>query len=224
MIPIDPLVILLLGEAVLVLGGIAISLFLKIRRIRQGNAAEQQEMREPASPPVAAPSEPDHSREEQDRMNEIIIKQAAKIADLFGYKDLFIETRKKLDSLQTAQQEIGKRLAAATESEQELSVVRDMKDSVERVNKELEMCVAVLEKENQRLTDDYVAWQKELSQPGEGGADGLDQVRDLRRALDEKNAELEAVKTKLASLEKEYMVLYEKHVANGSSEKDGASA
>lgn len=108
----------------------------------------------------------DELREENAQLKDLVYKQGAKIADLFSYKDLYLETRKRLDTILKANADLSKKVLAFSEGAQGMEAVKHLAEEFEKTNKELEMCVKVLEKENDRLTTDYVEWQKNLKNNG----------------------------------------------------------
>ena len=173
----------------------------------------------------------DELREENAQLKDLVYKQGAKIADLFGYKDLYLETRKRLDAILKANADLSKKVLAFSEGAQGIEAVKHLAEEFEKTNKELEMYVTVLEKENDRLTTDYVEWQKDLKKMDEQQAREIRaaeadsvliakehegqavRIKELEKTLEDRMNELASLQKKLEGLEKEYLVLYEKHGA-----------
>ena len=154
--------------------------------------------------------------------------QARKIAFLLSFKDVIAESQQKFDFLKKKNKELAQKLFDAAHTAGVADAMKAPLAEFGENYKQLELCVATLEQENERLVGEIKKWQNELEQirkqgpvtVGETSAEALVEKEDLKamvRVLDEsirmKDKELAAALQRFESLEAEYMVLYQEKQA-----------
>lgn len=211
MIRINALAFLFIIELVFIATGVAIFLFTRYRK---------QVLKEAAL------------REEIQKKDDIIEEQQRCVIELSTLQDMFNNLKEKFRSIQevnTRLKESIKALMPEAEKSQELEkIIADF----EYTNKELDLCVGVLQEENERL-------QKEIANLKEGARslsnklqdsvsreeyemvvqerDGL--IKKVERLEDElitRIKDFETLKENYSMLEKEYNALYNNMMTRGS--------
>ena len=166
------------------------------------------------------------SGEEIRELKAVPSGQEKRIADLLLYKELFTESQRRLDAIQRNSKGLRERLVVIAENAGISESMEETLESLDRNNKDLQLCVDVIEKENGRLTKRISMWQEELKKLREEKEEGevsagaeYRKIREEKQALEAKTRELEgaietkdreiaALHEKFNSLEAEYMVLY----------------
>ncbi|MBI5849101.1 MAG: hypothetical protein HZB31_14350 [Nitrospirae bacterium] len=154
--------------------------------------------------------------------------QARKIAFLMSYKDVIAESQLKFDSLKDKNKDLENKLFDAAQKAGMGEAMKAPLAEFRENYKQLELCVATLEKENERLVEEVGRWQKELDQMKTQGPvmisetpaevlkeneDLKEMVRDFEASLKAKDKELEEAVKRFESLEAEYMILYQEKQA-----------
>lgn len=154
--------------------------------------------------------------------------QAKKIAFLMSFKDVISESQQKFDSLKKKNKDLEKKLFDAAHQAGAGESMKAPLAELQENYKQLELCVATLESENERLVEEVGRWQKELDQirkqgPGKIGETPVEvlkenedlksMVRELEASLKIKEKELADAFQRFESLESEYMVLYQEKEA-----------
>ncbi len=154
--------------------------------------------------------------------------QAKKIAFLMSFKDVIAESQQKFDSLKKKNKDLEKKLFDAAHEAGAGEAMKAPLAEFQENYKQLELCVATLENENERLVDEVGRWQKELDQIKKQGPviisetpaevlkeneDLKEMVRELEASMKTKEKELTDAFQRFESLESEYMVLYQEKQA-----------
>lgn len=165
-------------------------------------------------------------KEERKKLQNVIEKQASKITELMSYKDMFNETQKRLNVVQQSNKDLRSKITSLMDKADEVEGIEDALTVFEKTNRELEMCVGILEKENERLSGDFHVWEEErkrieaekehAKKVDEEEYNRIVQERDefltrlkgLEEKLEEKNKALSDLQGRYSILEQEYLVLY----------------
>lgn len=155
--------------------------------------------------------------------------QTKKIAFLMSFKDVITESQQKFDSLKQKNKDLEKKLF---DTAHQAGVDEAMKAPLAEFQenyKQLELCVATLEHENERLVEEVGRWQKEFDQMkkqipvmiSETPAEVLKENEELREMVGVLEATIKTKEKELAeacqrfeALESEYMVLYQEKQAS----------
>lgn len=153
-----------------------------------------------------------------EQMKAAFIKQKYKIADLLSSQEMLEQIQKRFDFLKERNKQLKEKLHKALSDKENKPADPALIEELETVNKELELCIETLEKENQRLQERLSQYENGINEMEENftefltGQDtavsGSDEADALRKELEEKEKELEQLKKDMEDLEKEYMVLY----------------
>jgi prefoldin subunit 5 len=180
-----------------------------------------------------ASKETDDSGEEIRELKAGASGQEKRIADLLLYKELFAESQRRLDAIHRNSKGLREKLVVIAEDAGVSESMKESLDSLDRNNKELQLCVDVLEKENDRLPKKISMWQAELQKvwqekdEGEAVVQGeygkireekellKAKTRELEETIEKKDREIAALQKKFESLEAEYMVLYKEKMGQG---------
>jgi uncharacterized protein YlxW (UPF0749 family) len=154
--------------------------------------------------------------------------QSRKIAFLLSFKDVLDGSQQKFDSLKQKNKELEQMLFDAAHKAGVDDAMKAPLVEYRENYKKLELCVATLEHENERLAGEISRWQKELDQLRKHGQvtisetpaevlkeneDLKEMVRDLEASVRSKEKELADAYQQFESLEAEYMVLYQEKQA-----------
>ena len=154
--------------------------------------------------------------------------QARKIAFLLSFKDVIAESQQKFDFLKKKNKELAQKLFDAAHTAGVADAMKAPLAEFGENYKQLELCVATLEQENERLVGEIKRWQNELEQIRKQGpvtvaeipAELLKENEDLKERVRELESTVKAGEKELAdasqrfeSLEAEYMVLYQEKQA-----------
>jgi len=149
--------------------------------------------------------------------------QAKKISFLMSFKDVIAEAQQKFDSVKKKNRDLEQKLFDAAHAAGLGDVMKQPLAEFKENYHQLELCVATLEGENDRLVEELGRWKKELDQMKKQGpvmisetpAEVLKENEDLKelvRGLEEliktKEKEIAEAFQRFESLESEYMVLY----------------
>ncbi len=150
--------------------------------------------------------------------------QAKKIAFLMSFKEVIAESQQKFDSVKKKNRDLEQKLFDAAHKAGVREALKTPLAEFQENYKQLELCVATLENENERLVDEVGRWQKELDQMRKQGPvmisetpeevlkeneDLKEMVRELEESIKTKEKELTDAFQRFESLESEYMVLYQ---------------
>jgi len=185
MLKIDALYLLLLIEAVLILLGAAVFLFLRSRKWKrlvpqapgpaaeEGNkeeisAAEAQDeadaVRAAESGDQALSGTPVQASGEEEALRGIIAKQREKILELMCYQDLFESARGRLAALLDRNDSLSAMIGSLQDAG-DFNLRRDEALSELRASSgEIESYIEVLGRENEKLAGRFRAWEEELRQ------------------------------------------------------------
>ncbi len=165
-------------------------------------------------------------KEERKKLQNVIEKQASKITELMSYKGMFNETQKRLNVVQQSNKDLRSKITGLMDKADEGEEIKEALTVFEKTNRELEMCVGILEKENERLSGDFHVWEEELKRieaekehakkVEEEEYNRIVQERDefltrlkgLEEKLEEKSKALSDLQGRYSILEQEYLVLY----------------
>lgn len=158
-------------------------------------------------------------------LTEVVNLQKNKIAELMGYKDLFENAQKRLSSIQGTyvdlQQRIDELTADAQMPELQSEIMR-----FEANNNDLKSFMEVLDKENNKLAEQFIAWENKLaklykeSQAGSSIDDAkyselleekerlVSQIKEFEQKLQENMLTISDMQKQYEDLENEYMTLY----------------
>ncbi len=165
-----------------------------------------------------------------DKMHRIIDFQKGKILDLMCYKDIFEGAQTKLSSIQDGYNNLKNRFVTQFGESPENKGIKEMMETFEGNNKELESYVEILSKENENLTGKFQAWEGELkkiweeAKDVEGVSAGMDEgkygelmqereklrqtLTEFESKLQEKSKMFDDMQKQYEDMEKEYMILY----------------
>ncbi len=168
------------------------------------------------------------------RLQRMVNSQKSTILELMCFKDVFEGARKRLALLQQDNKELQDKVKDLIEGGAEGAGFGEAMASLEESNRDLEKYITVLDREDERLTEKFQAWEEEfkrISEDMETSSDTavVDDVKyaeilveketltarskELQEILKEKDKNLEAMQAQYEDLEKEYMVLYRQQQA-----------
>lgn len=168
-------------------------------------------------------------KDDNKRLKEVLDKHNAKITELMGYKDLLVESQKRLEAIQKGNNELMIKIGELADKAEGFEELKDLKAMLERNNKELDTSVSILEAENVRLTGDFEKWQEELKKIEKEREhekvmeetefnrlarerEGLeDKLKELKENLAVRDKALISLQQNYEALEKEYLALYKEH-------------
>jgi Mg-chelatase subunit ChlD len=164
--------------------------------------------------PLGDEAEPDANRTK--KLIRVIEFQKGKISELMTVKDIFEEVRKKLGSLHEKSSRMNQNIKTLSETYKLRDEVSESVKAVDNENKEIEDYVAVIEKEENNLAEKFRKWEEDLKQLMQDETmTASTELVDLEAQLQEKVEQLKAkeeniadLTSQLASLDKEYMILY----------------
>lgn len=188
MIKIDPLAILLLSEACLILLGLTVYGFINLRRLRARHAAVQAEREglkktaqeqtakiqalvavsaatRQAAPAQSAPAAPGDDATLKGMINKlqrIVDYQKTKLLDLMTYIEILEQAQENLTAIQRKNHDLQERMKGilkAPDKHREFSEVLVLFD---QNTASLETSILSLRRENQKLTETFRTWEEEL--------------------------------------------------------------
>ena len=159
-----------------------------------------------------------------EKLEEKILKQKHRLADLMGMQEMVEQLRKRVEFLKERNKELKSRLQEAKDSDDKDAAYQAIVEELEANNKDLLMCVQTLEKENERLMQKLKEYEEGFNAINSdvnnivSSSDGAssEEVQRLKAELQSKEEEIERLKTELDNLEREYTALY-KQVHEGQT-------
>jgi len=162
----------------------------------------------------------DAYKEEIDRLKSMVESQRRRIGELIDGQDRFNDLGKRFQSIREINQEIKESLKKLITEAQASEELKEMLRSLEQNNKELALCVQVLEMENERLFNEmkeiYNRYQipeefvpkKEFDQLMAEKDQLLERISLLERELATKIRSYKELQHNYQLLEEEYLSLY----------------
>ena len=168
------------------------------------------------------------------RLQRMVNSQKSTIVELMCYKDTFGGVRKRLAVLQQNDNELEDKIKDLIKSGAEGAEYAEAVSVLEENNRELEKFIALIDREDERLTEKFQSWEEEFKRISEdldasSGEAAMDDARyaeilqekemltakskEFQEKLEEKDKNLEAMQTQYEDLEKEYMILYRQQQA-----------
>lgn len=168
-------------------------------------------------------------------LTEVVNLQKNKIAELMGYKDLFENAQKRLNSIQSTYVDLQKRIDELSLDAQ----IPELQSEIMRFeanNNDLKAFMDVLDKENNKLAEQFIAWENKLaklykeSQTGSSVIDDakyselleekeslVRQIKEFEQKLQENMLTITDMQKQYEDLENEYMTLYRQQQEGKSS-------
>ncbi len=168
------------------------------------------------------------------RLQRMVNYQKSTIVELMCYKDVFEGTRKRLAALQQDSNELQDKITDLIKGGAEGAGFTETLAALEKNNGELEKFITLIDREDERLTDKFKAWEEEFklisedmgTSPDEAAIDDVKYAeivqekemltarsKEFQEKLEDKDKNLEALQAQYEDLEKEYMVLYREQQA-----------
>jgi len=168
------------------------------------------------------------------RLQRMVNSQKSTILELMCYKDVFEGARKRLALLQQENNGLQDKIRDLIKGGAEGEGFAEVVSALEESNREMEKFISIINREDERLTDKFQAWEedfKRISEDMETGsaAAAIDdskyaeileekemltaRSKEFQDRLEEKDKSLEAMQAQYEDLEKEYMVLYRQQQA-----------
>ena len=168
------------------------------------------------------------------RLQRMVNSQKSTIVELMCYKDTFGGVRKRLAVLQQNDNELEDKIKDLIKGGAEGAEYAEAVAVLEENNRELEKFIALIDREDERLTEKFQAWEEEFKRVSEdletsSGETAMDDAKyaeiiqekemltakskEFQEKLEEKDKNLEAMQTQYEDLEKEYMILYRQQQA-----------
>ena len=168
------------------------------------------------------------------RLQRMVNSQKSTIVDLMCYKDTFGGVRKRLALLQQNDNELEEKIRDLIKGGAEGAGYAETVAALEENNRELEKFIALIDREDERLTEKFQVWEEEFKRISEDLETGsataaMDDAKyaeilqeketltarskEFQEKLEEKDRNLEAMQAQYEDLEKEYMVLYRQQQA-----------
>ncbi len=214
MLRVNATAFLFILEFLLVLAGISVLLFLRYRRQKEKEVVYRHEIQELQ-----------HSAREQEKQNE----------ELLGFKEAFGNMQRKLDKVRAINLKLKQAIDTLVPEAERTEEYKKLIAEIEQNNKELDLCINTLERENEELAADVTSFRDEVDSLSRKLKDSVSRaefdkveaenkrlelrVESLQARLAEKTAEYEKLEKNYMWLEKEYNALY-----NNIHEEASASA
>jgi hypothetical protein len=171
------------------------------------------------------------------KLQRIVDLQKDKVLDLMCYKDIFEGAQRKLNAIQTNYQELQEKISSFMQSSGDSDELAAMSGILESSNRDLESYISILAKENEKLSDKFDSWENDLKEmseatvetSGAGSSGSVDEVRheeilrekeelmakvgEFEEKLSQKGSLLDEIQKQYEDMEKEYMILYNKQMA-----------
>jgi len=201
---------------------------LETPRKAAGDAAKVSPVQTPPAGEKTPADELSALRAKIDDLQHIIDFQKTLVHDLLSSRDIFESAQQKLSSIHKSYQGLQSRIRQQGEAAGGKDT-EGQADIVESGNRDLEKNISLLKAENEALSAKFNSWsdkmqtlwkspaaagQEALSGTGtdrvaKGSDELLAKVSELEGAVKEKDRLLKNLQTKLDSLEKEYLILYQ---------------
>jgi hypothetical protein len=195
---------------------------------------EQQPLQESGPADFSVTQQPDDLEggampDQLGRLQRMVNSQKSTIVELMCYKDTFGGVRKRLALLQQNDNELEDKIKELIKGGAEGEGYAEAVAVLEENNRELEKFIALIDREDERLTEKFQAWEEEFKRISEDLETGsataaIDDVKyaellqeketltvkskEFQEKLEEKDKNLEAMQAQYEDLEKEYMILY----------------
>ena len=168
------------------------------------------------------------------RLQRMVKFQKSTIVELMCYKDVFEGARKRLAALQQDSNELQDKITDLIKDGAEGAVFAETLAALEKNSGELEKFISLIDREDERLTEKFKAWEEEfklisedIETSPEKAAIGdvkyaeilqekemlTSRSKEFQEKLEDKDKNLEALQAQYEDLEKEYMILYREQQA-----------
>ncbi len=161
------------------------------------------------------------------KLQKIVKEQRKKIINLLGYRDLYESLQQKLITINKINKNLKDTILSIVPQAEISKELEKMLNKFEQNNEELNMCVRVLEKENDRFSHEIKGLEEDVEKLTQSPADSVDReilisekdalkgrVQELEDKLKHLEKAYENLQKNYDILEVEYSNLYKEHQGN----------